>query len=67
MLNPKLVEAIQSEIAQARDDELEEDDVLCMAVGAGIRVARETGALGDEAISPELDAAIKTVVKQEMK
>jgi hypothetical protein len=66
MLNPELIEAIQKEIAQARADGMDEEDIKWMATGAGIRLAREAGVIGEE-LSPEMNAAIAAVVEQELK
>lgn len=66
MLNPELVRAIQDEIREAREEGMDEEDIRWMAVGAGVRLAREAGVIGKE-LSGELDAAIKAVVEKELK
>ena len=64
--NRKLIEAVQAAIEHAREAGMDESDARWMAQGAGIRLARETGVTG-EAVSAELDAAVKAVVEQELK
>jgi predicted transcriptional regulator len=66
VVNPKLFQAIQAEIAESRSEGTSEEDVKWMAVGAGIRLAREQGIVGKE-VSDEMAAAIAEVVKQELK
>jgi hypothetical protein len=66
MLNPELVKAIQGEIALAREEGMDEEDIKWMATGAGVRLAREAGVIGDE-LPPEMNAAIHAVVEQELK
>ncbi len=66
VLNRDLVQAIQSEVAQAREEGMSSDDVKFMATGAGIRFGRDQGVIGDE-VSPEMNAAIMAVVEKELK
>jgi hypothetical protein len=66
VLNKDLVQAIQSEVVQAREEGMSNDDIKFMATGAGIRFGRNQGVIGDE-VSPEMNAAIMAVVEQELK
>ncbi len=66
VLNRDLVQAIQSEVAHAREEGMSSDDIKFMATGAGIRFGRDQGVIGDE-VSPEMNAAIMAVVEKELK
>ena len=64
--NEKLVEIIQSTIAEARADGLDDEDAKWMAVGAVNAEARAQGLAGD-ALPAEFNAAALALVEQEMK
>lgn len=66
MINPDLVAAIRAEVIQARSEGLDEEDISFMAQGAGVRLAREQGVIGEDEVSPEMHAAISVAVKEVM-
>lgn len=60
--NEKLVQIVQAEIAQGREEGLDDEDLQWMATGAVLREARTEGVLDDKA-SPEFAAAAHSLVK----
>lgn len=66
MQNPKLQKIVQEAVQQARAEGLDETDAKFMATGAVVREARNQGVIG-EVLSPEMNAAAKALVEQELK
>jgi hypothetical protein len=63
-LNEQLAQIARDEIEQARSEGMLDEDVYWMAVGAGLRYARQQGM---EDVSAETTAALAALVKQVMK
>jgi len=66
MLDPKLVQAAQNAIAEARAEGMDADDIKWMAQGAVIRAGRDAGLIGEE-VSAEMQAAISVLVTSQLK
>lgn len=66
IVDKKLQEVARAAIEEARASGMDEADAKWMAQGAVMREGRNRGVIGEE-LSPEMQAAIAEVVKQELK
>ncbi len=64
--NKKVVDTLQKSLEQSREEGLDEEDVMWIAVGAVNRIAREEGLVGLQ-LASEWNGAVMALVKAAMK